>query len=943
MKKGKRRSASLGPDVARAFHENLQHAPSLRDLANGDIGCIKALQAIRGRSPSAEGPLFAWIDRLMLAFAKAQVMAAETLALSERLIQNGRELSESIDMRFLYDPERRLFAIGYNASEGRLDSSYYDLLSSEARLGSFIAIARGDAPAEHWFSMSRPYRSINRRRVLLSWTGSMFEYLMPLIFQHSYGNSLLDRATSDAVTIHIAYGRRHRMPWGMSESAFGDLDINKTYQYKAFGVPSLGLKRGLGEEVVVAPYATLLAVNKEPQASIRNLRRLAKLWLFNDYGYYEAIDFSRQPSREGEPGVIVRAYMTHHQAMGFLSLTNFLHGNLIQRRFHADARVRAVEPLLHERIPVLPPLHHISTREGVPSVIDTGEVAPSVSKFDTPHTSIPKTQLLSNGRYCLMLTNAGGGYSQWNTLEITRWRSDRTRDPWGTFCYIREVDPHRLWSTTYHPTGGKVEEYSASFALDRAVFRRTDNDIQTETEVIVSPEDDVEIRRITLVNRSMHSRRLELTSYVELSMAPHNADRQHPAFNKMFIETEAVPEHQALLAYRRPRGENDPSIYVAHRFMIEEAEEEALQFETDRLRFIGRGRTLANPLGVFRRLGNSEGFVLDPILSLRRSVVLGPGQRIHGSLIIAAGETRELVLKLMDKYGDPHAIERAMGFSQASARLELRLLHIQPDDARRFQQLASHLLFSNPLLRPSAECIEGNCKGQAGLWPYGISGDLPIVLITIGEAQDITLVRQMLQAHAYWQNHGLKVDLVILNEEASGYEQPLRERLDRLVQTHAMHAGIDQPGGVYVRNADLMPEEDVTLLMTAASVVLVAARGTVPQQLSMPAEAPELPEPMVKKPARREPSPALPFLELTYFNGLGGFTQDGREYVIYLGPDTHTPAPWVNVIANPTFGTVLSETGAGFTWYGNSQRNRLTQWSNDPVDGSAVRGVVYPG
>jgi cyclic beta-1,2-glucan synthetase len=923
--------ASLGPDAVRLFRENLRHVPTLRDLANGNVDCIRTLQSIREASPSAVNPLFEWIDRLMQAFANSKWLAGEMLAMGERLIKDIRELSESINMRFLYDFERRLFSIGYNVSEDRLDSSSYDLLASEARLGSIIAIARGDAPVEHWFSMSRPYGSINRRRVLLSWTGTMFEYLMPLIFQRSYGNSLLDRATSDAVAIHIAYGRKHRVPWGISESAFGDLDINKTYQYKAFGVPALGLKRGLEGEVVVAPYATLLAMNKAPKAAIRNLRRLAKLWLLNDYGYYEAIDFNRPPSREGERGVIVRAYMTHHQGMGFLSLTNFIHGDLIQRRFHADTRVRAVEPLLHERIPVLPPLHHIFTREGVPSVMEVGEVAPSVSKFDTPNTSIPKTQLLSNGRYCLMLTNAGGGYSQWNTFEVTRWRPDRTRDPWGTFCYIREADPDRLWSTTYHPTGGKVEEYSANFALDRAVYRRTHNDMQTETEVIVSPEDDVEIRRIMLVNRSMRTRRLELTSYVELSMAPHNADRQHPAFNKMFIQTEAVPEHQALLAYRRPRGENDPPICVAHRFTLEQAEEESLQFETDRLRFIGRGRTLANPLGVLRKLGNSQGFVLDPILSLRQSVVLGPGQRVHGSFVIAAGETREQVLKLMGKYSDPHTIERAMDFSLASAHLELRLLHIQPDEARRFQQLASHLLFPNPFLRPPAECIEANCKGQSGLWPYGISGDLPIALITIGEAQDITLVRQMLQAHAYWRHHGLMADLVILNEEAGGYEQPLRERLDRLIQTHAMHTGIDQPGGVYVRNADLMSEEDLTLFSTAASVVLVAARGTLPQQLSMPAEAPELPEPMVKKPAPREPSPALPFLELPYFNGLGGFTPDGREYVIYLGPDTHTPAPWVNIVANPTFGTVLSETGAGFTWYGNSQRNRLTQWSNDPV------------
>jgi cyclic beta-1,2-glucan synthetase len=923
--------ARLGLDVLLAFRRDLHHAPSLRDLANGNVGCIQTLRSIREAAPSAVGPLFEWIDRLVQAFAKAKWLAGEMLALGERLIQDGRELSESINMRFLYDSERRLFSIGYKVSEGRLDSAYYDLLASEARLGSFVAIARGDVSAEHWFSMSRPYGLIGRRRVLLSWTGSMFEYLMPLILQRSYWNSLLDKATREAVAIHIAYGRKRHVPWGISESAFGDLDINKTYQYKAFGVPELGLKRGLEEEVVIAPYATLLAVNIAPRETVQNLKRIAKLGLLNDYGYYEAMDFSRQPGRAGDRGVIVRAYMTNHQGMSFLSLTNFIHGNSIQRRFHADARVRAVEPLLHERIPVLPPLHHITTRERAPSVMDVGNIAPSVSKFDTPHTATPKTQLLCNGRYSLMLTNAGGGYSRWGDYEITRWRSDRTRDQWGTFCYIHEADSDRLWSNTYHPTGGKVEAYAANFALDRAVFRRTESGIQTETEVIVSSEDDVEIRRITLINRSVRTRRLELTSYVELSMAQHNADRQHPAFNKLFIQTEAVPEHQALLACRRPHGDDDPPIYVAHRFTLEKSDDDALQFETDRRRFIGRGRTLASPMGVFQELGSSQGFVLDPILSLRRSVTLGPGRRIQVSLVLAAGETRQQVLRLMDKYGELPAIDRAMDFAWASAQLELRLLRIQPDEARRFQQLASHLLFPNPILRPSPECIEENCKGQAGLWPYGISGDVPIALVTIGEAQDIALVRQMLQAHAYWRNHGFMADLVILNEEAGGYEQPLRERLERLVQTHSMHAGIDQPGGVYVRSADLTPEEDLTLLKAAASVVLVAARGTLPQQLGMPVEAPELPEPMVKKRAPQEPSPALTFLELPYFNSLGGFTPDGREYAIYLGPDTHTPAPWVNILANPTFGTLLSETGAGFTWYGNSQRNRLTQWSNDPV------------
>ncbi|MBJ6727949.1 GH36-type glycosyl hydrolase domain-containing protein [Geomesophilobacter sediminis] len=926
----------LGPEALAALGEDLARAPSLSDLAGGRVASIGILRALRGGETGALAPLSPWIDRVIASFHSAQWLAGETLGNLERLIAQVRALGAGMNLEFLYDPRQKLFAIGYNVSAGRLDTSSYDLLASEARLGSFVAVARGDVPLEHWFSLGRPYGAIRRQRVLLSWTGTMFEYLMPLIFQKSYANSLLDRAARQAVAVQISYGRELGVPWGISESAFADLDLEKTYQYRAFGVPALGLKRAVEEKLVVAPYASLLALNLAPAETVRNLKSLAGLGLLGDYGYYESMDFSRQPQRQGGRGVIVEAYMAHHQGMAFLSLVNFLQGDPFPRRFHADPRVRAFEALLQERIPTLPPLQLISDRKIEPQLFAAELVAPAVSSFSTPHTATPRSLLLSNGRYGLMVTNSGGGYSQWGGQELTRWRSDPTLDGGGIFCYIHEAEADRLWSSTYHPVGGEIAGYNVEFTLDRAVFRRTDDGIHTETEICVSPEDDAEVRRITLANHSTRPRRLNLTSYVELSLAPHNADRQHPAFSKLFIQTEALPGAQALLAHRRARGTADAPLFVAHSLTLEEtgadpAREEPWQFETDRGRFIGRGRTLANPMGAAGELGNSQGYVLDPMLGVRRSITLQPGQSIRVSLVLAAGKSRDEVLLLLDKYSDPHATERALDFAWRAAQQQLQLLRIQPDEARRFQQLASHLLFPNRTLRAPVERLAENRKGQAGLWPYAISGDLPLVLVTVGEAREVSLVRQMLQAHTYWRMHGLATDLVILNEEAASYQRPLQERLEQLIQTHALSAASELAGGIFLRHAVQIPEGDLDLFKAAAGIYLVAARGTLPQQLGIPVEPPELLLPFPKKRIPRDPSAPLPFLELNYFNSLGGFTPDGREYAIYLGPGTSTPAPWVNVIANPSFGTLVSETGSGCTWYGNSQRNRLTGWSNDPV------------
>ncbi|WP_163339831.1 GH36-type glycosyl hydrolase domain-containing protein [Desulfopila sp. IMCC35008] len=928
--------AVLGSEALSAIRHDLQTAPSLAALAGGKIGSINIVNKLRASTVELSAELAGWLDRVAEAFATSQWLAGETLAQIERLITEIRELSEEMQMGFLYDSGHKLFSIGYNVSTSCLDGSRYDLLASEARFGSFVAIARGDVSLEHWFALGRLYGAVGGKRVLLSWTGTMFEYLMPLLFQRTYVNSLLDKAAREAVGIQVAYGRKHRVPWGISESAFANLDLNKTYQYKAFGVSALGLKQGSEEQLVVSPYATLLALNVVPTEAVKNLQRMSAIGLLGDYGYYESIDYSRKTEREGGRGVVIEAYMAHHQGMAFLALTNFLYNQPFSRRFHSDSRVQAFEALLQERIPSLPPLHLAEAIHREPVLLLEDLTSPAGTIFTSPHTPWPRSLLLSNGRYGLMVTNNGGGYSQLGDQELTRWRAYQTSDSMGIFCYIHEVDRDRLWSATYHPVGGEVEGYSAEFTLDRAVFRRVNEDLHTEVEVIVSQEDDAELRRITFINHSSRERILDLTSYVELSMAPHNADLQHPAFNKLFIQTEALPEQQVLLAYRRLRSEHDHPLVVAHRLLVHHNGDEFSyqpnwQFETDRGQFVGRGHTLANPMGARRDLGENQGFVLDPVMSVRQSLTLKPEERAQVTLILVAGSTREEVLLLIDKYSDSHAIERAMNFAWRAAQQQLQVLQIQPDEARRFQQLAGHLLFPRQRLRAPAKRLAENRKGQSGLWPYGISGDLPLVLVMIGDVRDLSLIRQMLQAHTYWRMQGFATDLLIVNEESGGYQRPLQERLEQMIQVYALAAAADRGGNVYLQHAPQVPESDLKLFTATASVVLLAARGTLPQQLGRPIEVAVQLMKLPRKSALQEPSAPLPFLELHYFNSLGGFTQDGSEYAIYLGPNINTPAPWVNVIANPMFGTLVSETGSGFTWFGNSQRNRLTGWSNDPV------------
>ncbi len=915
---------ALGEGAIQLRRAALLTAPSLATLASEGSTQVQAILEWRGM-PEVRPEVSAWLDQLAAEYQNARTAAADTLKRLHQLSDDASRLGAGINMRFLYDAGRRLFGVGY-AVGGPLEfASHYDLLASECRLTSLVAIAKGDVPVEHWFALGRPLASTAEGQTLLSWSGTMFEFLMPLLFTRTYSNSLLDHACDEVVRLQIEYGREKNVPWGISESAYSALDAHQIYQYRAFGVPAVALKLGLEDDLVVAPYATMLALMVDPEDALDNLRRLQTLGLEGPMGLYESVDFSRESKRGGQRGVLIYAYMGHHQGMSLLALDEVLNNDVMQQRFHSDVRVRAVESLLFERIPIdRLPREELRTRSAPLVSTVTEEPAERTWKEDT---AVPRVHLQGNGRYALMVTNSGAGYSRWNDFDLTRWRSDPTRDPWGSFLYIRDLRQGTLWAAAYQPAGGKIGTSSVGFSSDRAEFKRLASGIETVMEVTVAADDDVELRRITVTNRSTRGRSLEFTSYLELVLAPHRTDAFHPAFSKMFVET-ACESNGVLTARRRLRSPDEPPIWAAHILIGATG---PIQYETDRAAFLGRAGDSELPEALRGDLTGSVGAVLDPIFSLRCRMTLQPRDRIELDFVTIAAPTREALIALVSKYQRRESVTRAFEMAWTRAQLEFRYLGVGPAAAHRFQELASYLLYPNSRLRPPSDRLLRNRLGQSVLWSYGISGDLPMLVVTVSEPRHLPLVRELLLAHSYWRLRGFQADLVILNQESPSYERPLHDQLQRRVEAHASEGGVNRPGGTFLRDWHAIPEEHRNLLLEAANVVLNGNRGSLQQQLVPAIENPSPPAFVAAGGAPETVSPPLPFLELPYFNGLGGFRSDGKEYAIYLKPDTDTPSPWANVMANPAFGAMVTESGLGCTWNGNSQSNRLTPWHNDPV------------
>ena len=868
----------------------------------------------------------------------------------ERLAERAADMARAMDFKLLYNEQRHLFSVGYNRTLGRLDSAHYDLLASEASLASFLAIARGDAPRRHWFQLGRQLTRVAGSAALVSWGGTMFEYLMPRLLLRAYPGTLLEESWRAAVDGQIEYGRQARVPWGISESGFGALDAALDYQYQSFGVPGLGLKRGLSRDLVVAPYATALAVMIRPHAAAANFRALAAENAEGVFGFHEAIDYTRDRAQGTRRPVVVRSYMAHHQGMTLAALANALFGDPLPRRFHREPIVRAAELLLQERMPWAAPRVEPHADEAGPLPIVREEHLPVSRHLTTPDTPHPRVHLLSNGHYGVLLTNNGAGSSTWRGLDVTRWREDRTRDCWGQFVYVRDLRTGRVWSAGHQPLATVADRYEVVYSTDKAEFTRRDGDIETHLEITVSPENNAEIRRLTLTNHSSRTRDLEVSSYAEIVLAPHAADLAHPAFGKLFLETEFIAAEEALLCRRRPRAADSPQVWAVHVLAADGPVIGSVQYETDRARFLGRGRTPARPqaLDAGAVLSGTTGAVLDPIFSLRRRVRVPPGASAGVAFTTAVAETRDAALALADQYHDYHGVNRAFDLAWAHSQVELRHFHLSAADAHLFQRLAAHVVFAGSTLRAPRAVLAANQRGHSGLWGLGISGDKPIVLVRVAEPEEVGLVRQLLTAHAYWRLRGLEVDLVLLNEHPAGYFEELHQRLQDLVRASDSHPLTDKPGGIFLRRAGTLSEEDRVLLASAARVVLAGGDGTLAAQLTRSERRPPAPPAVREQETRRARKQegsgsrqgARPYRSSLFANGYGGFSPDGREYVIDLhtpaGPIANQnlhlpPAPWINVVANPGFGFLVSESGAGYTWAGNSQLNRLTPWANDPV------------
>lgn len=833
------------------------------------------------------------------------------------------------DFTKLYDEKNRLFSIGFNVEENKLTDSYYDLLASEARQTSFVAIAKKDINIKNWYTLSRTLTTLNRYKGLISWSATAFEYLMPSINIPQISGSLLDESCKFMIMSQMEYAKKLNIPWGFSESCFAIRDLNGNYQYKAFGIPWLGLKRGLEDDLVVSSYASVLAITEKPKEVVLNLKKLESQGMFDKYGFFEAIDYTPNRQNLNSRYEVVKTYMAHHQGLILLSINNLFNNNILQKRFMQNPEMQSVKILLEERMPE----NVIITKEEkekISKIKYKDYETYSIRTYNKINEDLNRLNVISNDNYTIVMDQKGAGYSKYKDILINRFK--KTSDTMqGIFFYIKNVKTKRIWTANYMNFMSKPDFYKVSFMPDKCEIARKDGSIETKEVVLVTPKDPVEIRKIELKNNGNEEEMLELTSFLEPVISTPKQDYSHQAFNNLFITFEFVDG--IIVANRRTRSEAEQKMYLAVTLYTNEKQLNGLEYELDKEKFFGR-ENLQIPNLVYKSspLTSKIKLTVDPCIAIKQTFNIKPEEKKTFDLIISVSETKEEAIKNVKKYLNEQKIKQAFELSKARIEAENRYLGIKSKDIEVYQKMLSYILMQNHI--QEKKCQDAEIYSQERLWSYGISGDNPILVVKIKNINDMHVIKDSLKAYEYFRTKNIFIDLVIINEEENSYDNLVKNAIDKEILNKNMIYLLNQNKGIFVLNN--LDKKGIRLLEFRANLVLNSHNGKIDRRLK------DLEEEYIenKKSSSFELEKytmceknniSIPKQELKYDNEYGGFSIDGKEYKIKINKNNPLPNVWSNILANEKFGTLVTASLGGYTWCENSRLNKLTSWSNNSV------------